>query len=146
MPASADTQAATLQDFLAAWKSWDANSWLAFFDDSFEHVTMPLNLGLPPKSKAEVAATLPTMMGAIRDCEFNVHETVHDPDRNKAAVYCTSQGNTDVGPWNMEYAAFITFNEQGDKVAKLEEMIDSAFMKEFAPKFQKYMREQVSST
>ncbi|CAK1362403.1 hypothetical protein CB0940_02340 [Cercospora beticola] len=144
MPADAHVQAATLQKFLAAWKSWNAESWLAVFDDSFEHITMPLNLGLPPKTKAEVAATLPTMMSAIRDCEFNVHETVHDPDRNKAAVYCTSKGVTDVGSWNMEYAAFITFNETGDKVAKFEEMIDSAFMKEFAPKFQKHMREQAA--
>lgn len=69
MPAEAHIQAATLQNFLAAWKSWNAESWLAVFDDSFEHITMPLNLGLPPKSKAEVAATLPTMMSAIKDCQ-----------------------------------------------------------------------------
>jgi hypothetical protein len=44
----------------------------------------------------------------------------------------------------MEYATFLTFNEAGNRIARLEEMLDSAFMKQFAPKFQQYLREQES--
>jgi hypothetical protein len=44
----------------------------------------------------------------------------------------------------MEYAAFFTFNDAGDRIIRLEEMLDSAVMKQFAPKFQQYLREQRS--
>jgi hypothetical protein len=73
---------------------------------------------------------------------LTVHEIVHDSARNKAAIYCLSKGDTPFGPWNVEYATFLTFNEAGDKVARCEEMIDPSFMKEFMPRFEEYMREQ----
>lgn len=40
----------------------------------------------------------------------------------------------------MEYSAFITFSEAGDKVTKLEEMLDSAFLQDFGPKFGQYLQ------
>ena len=40
----------------------------------------------------------------------------------------------------MEYAAFVTFSEAGDKVARLEEMLDSAFLQDFGPKFGQYLQ------
>lgn len=42
----------------------------------------------------------------------------------------------------MEYAAFLTFSNTGEKVEKVEEMLDSAFMESFSPKFFKYLKEQ----
>lgn len=36
---------------------------------------------------------------------------------------------------------FITFSEAGDKVAVLEEMLDSAFLQDFGPKFAQYLEE-----
>ena len=39
----------------------------------------------------------------------------------------------------MEYAAFVTFSEAGDKVARLEEMLDTAFLQDFGPKFGQYL-------
>ena len=40
----------------------------------------------------------------------------------------------------MDYAAFVTFSEAGDKVARLEEMLDTAFLQDFAPKFGHYLQ------
>ena len=40
----------------------------------------------------------------------------------------------------MEYSAFVTFSEAGDKVARLEEMLDTAFLQDFAPKFGQYLQ------
>jgi hypothetical protein len=44
----------------------------------------------------------------------------------------------------MEYAAFVTFSKAGDKVARVEEMLDSAFMADFGKKFQQYLKDQGS--
>jgi hypothetical protein len=40
----------------------------------------------------------------------------------------------------LEYAVFITFTETGDQIARLEEMLDSAFLKDFGPKFGHYLQ------
>ena len=74
--------------------------------------------------------------------KLTVHEVLHDAGKNKAAVYCVSKGDTPLGPWALEYAAFLTFNETGDRVARVEEMLDSAFMRDFGPKLGRYFQEQ----
>lgn len=56
-------------------------------------------------------------------------------------MYASSKGALPWGPWQLEYAMFITFSEAGDKVAVLEEMLDSAFLQDFGPKFAQYLEE-----
>lgn len=66
---------------------------------------------------------------------------MHDAERNTAAIYSMSKGNLPWDqPWNMEYSVFLTFSESGDKIVKMEEMMDSCFFKEFAPNFQNYLK------
>ncbi len=67
---------------------------------------------------------------------------MHDVGKNKAAVYAMSKGKLPWGPWDLEYSIFITFSEAGDKVARLEEMMDPAFLQDFGPKFRQYMEYQ----
>lgn len=70
---------------------------------------------------------------------------VHDAAKGKAVIYAISQADTSLGmEWRNECATFVTLDESGEKIVKLEEMVDSAFMKAFFPIFQKYMREQAS--
>jgi hypothetical protein len=75
------------------------------------------------------------------ETKLTVHHVVHDPDRNKAAVYALSKGTLPWGPWQLEYSVFITFTEAGDKVAVLEEMMDSAFLQDFGPKFAQFLED-----
>ena len=42
----------------------------------------------------------------------------------------------------LENGAFVTFSNTGEKVAKVEEMLDSAFMERFGPRFSDYLKEQ----
>jgi hypothetical protein len=65
---------------------------------------------------------------------------VHDAEKNKAVVYTSSKGNLPWGLWEMEYSVFITFSEAGDKVARVEEMMDSALLQDFGPKFSEYLQ------
>ncbi|KAL2194790.1 hypothetical protein P885DRAFT_42316 [Corynascus similis CBS 632.67] len=146
MAPSASTQAATLERFLDAWKRWDASAWLATFADDFTQVTLPFGMKVPSRDRTQVEQVLPKLMKVVQDYKLTIHEVVHDAAKNKAAIYCMSEGTTPWGPWAMEYAVFIRFTEAGDRVAHLEEMLDSAFMKEFAPKFGQYLREQSVAT
>nr|A0A411PQL6.1 RecName: Full=Monooxygenase AgnL5; AltName: Full=Agnestins biosynthesis cluster protein L5 [Paecilomyces divaricatus]QBG38883.1 hypothetical protein [Paecilomyces divaricatus] len=140
MPAPAEVQAATLQRFLAAWQKWDAQEWLDGFADDFTQITLPLSLGIPSRSRAEVEQVLPALVATVKSYQLTIRTVVHDPERNKAAVYALSTGTLPWGPWELEYSVFITFSEAGDQVAVLEEMMDSAFLQEFGPKFGQYLQ------
>lgn len=76
--------------------------------------------------------------------KLTIHEIVHDLPQCKAAVYALSTGKTPFGDWTNEYAVFFTFNKDGQEIVKVEEMVDTAFMNEFFPKFQEYMRRQAT--
>ena len=69
MPASAEVQGETLQKFIAAWKRWNAEDWLATFADDFTQVTMPFGLGVPARSRSEVEQVLPKLMQLVQNYE-----------------------------------------------------------------------------
>lgn len=73
---------------------------------------------------------------------MTIHEIVHDVPKSKVVVYALSKGKTPFGEWTNEYAVFITFDDSGREIVKIEEMVDSAFMNDFFPKFQNYVRTQ----
>jgi hypothetical protein len=64
---------------------------------------------------------------------------VHDAAQGKAAIYMKTKADTPAGPFHNEAAVFIWFDESGEKVAKLEEMMDSAVVKEVMPRLQPYL-------
>ena len=67
---------------------------------------------------------------------------MHDVEKSKAVVYAMFKGDFLWGLWDLEYSVFLTFSEAGDKVARLEEMLDPAFLQDFGPKFGQYLAAQ----
>jgi hypothetical protein len=77
--------------------------------------------------------------------QVDFYNVVHDIRQNKAAIYATSKADTPFGEdykWTNEYAVFLWFSEDGTQVVKFEEMLDTAFLQGFMPKFQQYLSEQ----
>lgn len=72
---------------------------------------------------------------------------VHDSTRGTAAVYAISQADTPLPneKWNTDYAIFLSFSEDGLKVDKLDEMVDSGFYNDYFPKFQQWLSQRMSS-
>ena len=71
MSAPADIQANTLQQFLDAWKRWNAEDWLNIFADDMTQVTMPFALGMAPRPRAEVEQTLPALVATVQSYEVS---------------------------------------------------------------------------
>jgi hypothetical protein len=67
---------------------------------------------------------------------------LHDAEKNQAAIYSTAKGDAPFGDWDVESVIFLTFSAAGDRVAKIEEMMDSAKMQELLPKVGKYIQAQ----
>ncbi|KAA8575245.1 hypothetical protein MFRU_002g02160 [Monilinia fructicola] len=144
MPAPAEVQAATLEKFIAGWKEFTPESWMATWSEDCTQKMLPLSLGVPARSRTEVLGILPKLIGILKNYKVDIYEIVHDAPRGKAVIYATSYADTPFGDfkWTNEYAVFITFTEDGTQVQKFEEMVDTAFYQEFFPKFLRYMEQQ----
>jgi len=66
--------------------------------------------------------------------KVEILEMIEDPENRKMAFWAKAKGETVVGEYSNEYMFVFHLNEAGDKVTLLREFVDSAFMKEFAPK------------
>ncbi|KAH6629943.1 hypothetical protein B0J18DRAFT_85841 [Chaetomium sp. MPI-SDFR-AT-0129] len=142
MATPADVQQATLARFVAGWKNWSAAEMAQVWSEDYTQAALPFSLGHPPRTRAQVEATLPLLQKVVTDYELTIHNVVHDTAQGKAVVYALSKGTTPFGKWDNEYAVFFTFDQSREHIVKIEEMVDTAFMKEFFPKFQNFVREQ----
>lgn len=56
---------------------------------------------------------------------------MHDAEAHTCIIHATSTAETDIGPYANEYALILTFTEEGTKVIKFLEMVDSAYTEKF---------------
>lgn len=165
MVAADEVQEATLQRFIDAWKRWNAEEMISVFDEGqdFRQVTMPFQMNVKERTRSEVQKTLPYVVRAVSNYEVSVdskhetlkiitdgqkisiHRVIHDQKKGEAAIYAISKGDTPFGPWNMEYAVFLTFSESGDKISRIEEMLDSNHAQWFGPQLHKWIASQTGT-
>ncbi|KAG6003578.1 hypothetical protein E4U21_001865 [Claviceps maximensis] len=139
MSTTAQIQADTLQRFIAGWRAWTMEPFFANFSDDFSQKPLPLSAMQPSKNRQELIPVLTSLMRVLTNFKLTVHNTIHDPTNGTAALYILTEADTPIGPYRNEQAVFLWFNSTGDKVQRLEELFDTAFMKEFVPKFTEYM-------
>ncbi|KAI7485016.1 hypothetical protein KC351_g4131 [Hortaea werneckii] len=68
-----------------------------------------------------------------------VADQVFDEDHMKAALHVFGSASSPVGKYEQEYTWFLTFNEDGTKVKRMEEMIDSSYLAEFFKRLHDYV-------
>jgi len=69
MPAPAHIQAATLEKFIAGWKKWTPEDWMATWSADCKQRMLPFSLGVPLRSRAEVQVILPKLMEILTNYE-----------------------------------------------------------------------------
>jgi len=67
---------------------------------------------------------------------------VHDATQGKASIYAVTDAESPFGRYHNEHCVFLWFDENGEKVERIEEMFDQIFMNDFLPKLEKYIAEK----
>ncbi|CAO2648459.1 Nn.00g077260.m01.CDS01 [Neocucurbitaria sp. VM-36] len=135
MSSPAEVQAATINTFIEGWKTKDPEKWTVNWTDDCTNTILPFSMKHPGWSKEDVEKVhLPRLFTTLSNWKLNVYEIIHDVAKAKACIYATSHADTPFGDfkWTNEYAAFLTLTEDGTKVKKIEEMVDTAFFAEMA--------------
>ncbi|KAK6858845.1 hypothetical protein PG995_004698 [Apiospora arundinis] len=144
MASLAQVQADTLDKFLEAWKNQEAQKTIDLWSENFMQRLLPYSLGAAVQSRAQAEGIYPVLTSSLSNWKLDIKEIVHDSSRGSAAVYATSSADTPLPDetWTNEYAIFISFTKDGTKIDRLDEMVDSAFYKDFFPKFRQYVAQQ----
>lgn len=58
-------------------------------------------------------------------------EEIHDATKHTCIIHARSTAGTPIGPYGNEYALILTFTEDGGKVTKFDEFVDSAYSQQF---------------
>nr|POE56462.1 hypothetical protein CFP56_33434 [Quercus suber] len=164
MTDTTQAQAATIQAFVAGWKAWKPDEFLASWSKDCTQHTLPFSAGVPSRSRADTERIFPMLMSIVTNFRVSIESIsgspnnewliaagsqleittiVHDPAENKAAVYAITKADSPIGPYANEHALFLWFDDEGSRVTRIEEMFDAAFMDGFLPKLHEYMRQQL---
>jgi hypothetical protein len=63
--------------------------------------------------------------------QATVHTEVHDVEARTCMMHASSTSDTVIGPYGNEYALVLKFSEDGSKVEKFEEFVDSGYSEKF---------------
>lgn len=70
--------------------------------------------------------------------KLKIWKIISDPDERSAAVHATAIGDTPLGPYENEHVFFFNFTEDGKKVYKAEEYVDTSYSEAFVKKLRDF--------
>ncbi|KAJ6192084.1 hypothetical protein J3E72DRAFT_399387 [Bipolaris maydis] len=104
----------TARAVIAAYNAWDIDDIMAYRSPDCKH-----------------RAYFSEIMHLYSNFTVTVKEEVHDAAARKCIIHATSRAETKIGPYTNEYALILTFTEDGRKVTKFDEFVDSAYSEQF---------------
>lgn len=67
---------------------------------------------------------------------------MHDPEARTSVLHLRDTAQSPVGAYDNEYMFILSFTEDGTKITKIEEFLDSANCNEFFGRIEKWHAEQ----
>lgn len=67
---------------------------------------------------------------------------MHDPVQRSSAVHVLNNATSVIGPYENEYVFMLYFDESGEKIVRIVEMVDSKYASEFLGRAEAWMAEQ----
>ena len=125
------TQKKTAKRFIDAYNAWDADAVMEYRSPGCYQQALPSSMGKLAKNNLEYSKYFQSIMPLFSNFTVTVHKEVHDANARMSVIHASSTANTRIGTYTNEYALFITFTRDGEKVAKIEEFVDSAYSTRF---------------
>ena len=95
---------------------------------------LPSSLNRPPLNNEQYAAYFVPIMPAFQNFHVTVHDTIVDEAARKVVLRASSMATTALGPYNNEYTLILHMTEDGRKVEKFYEFVDSAYSADYMPR------------
>ena len=121
----------TAHEAIQGYNTWTLASILSFRAPNCVHYILPSSLNRPPFNNEQLAAYLDPIMAAFQHFHVIVHDSIVDEPARKVVLYASSTASTTLGPYNNEYMLVLHMTEDGRKVEKFYEFVDSAYTADY---------------
>ncbi len=98
------------------------------------HYILPSSLNRPPLNNEQYAAYFGSIIPAFTGFHVTVHDTIVDEAAQKVLMHASSTATTVLGPYVNEYALILHMTEDGRKVEKFYEFVNSAYTGDYMPR------------
>ncbi|GAB1737384.1 hypothetical protein NU219Hw_g1529t1 [Hortaea werneckii] len=129
----------TAQAVCDGYEKWEIDAVMAPRTQDCIHHLGPKSLGRPLRNNEQYCAYFSTVQTLFHDFKIQVADQVFDVDEKRAALHVFGSASSPVGKYEQEYSWFLTFNKDGTKVKRMEEMTDSAYLEEFFKRLHSYV-------
>ncbi|EMC91463.1 hypothetical protein BAUCODRAFT_160969 [Baudoinia panamericana UAMH 10762] len=139
MTSLAETQKRTALAFLDGYNEFTVEGLLRVRTEDCVHVSLPASMGRPDRNNEEYAMFFHQLERVLKNFKMTTLKILNDPDQHMAVAHAKGDGETPVGAYKNEYVFFFYFTEDGTKVRRVEEFVDTAFNAGLLPKLSEYM-------
>ena len=73
MPAAAEIQAATLEQFIKGWSGWTPDGFLASWSDDCTQITLPFSSGMKHRTRKDTQVLFPKLMSILTHFQVSEH-------------------------------------------------------------------------
>ncbi|KAF2820783.1 hypothetical protein CC86DRAFT_386832 [Ophiobolus disseminans] len=125
------SQKITAQTFIDAYNAWDIEAIMGYRSPECQQQALPSSMGKPAKNNAEYRRYLEKIIPLFLNFTVTVHEEFHDAEVRTSIIHASSRAITKIGTYSNKYALFLSFTEDGKKITKIDEFVDSAYSAQF---------------
>lgn len=135
------TRLETAHAQLEAFSSLSVDAILDHFAPDFTHQVLPASTGMPARDRAAFAEHASGITSIFSKFSMPPQQVFEDPERNAVIVYAKMIGELQfgLGAWENECIMIMEMNEDGSKIVKMQEFVDSAKMALLKDKLGKVM-------
>ncbi|KAL8840724.1 MAG: hypothetical protein Q9170_001242 [Blastenia crenularia] len=127
----------TVDAFVSAYNSWDMEAIMDVRAPDCMNLIFPVSLGLGPMNNKQYFTYFNSSLAAFQNFHLEIRDVTIDETARKVVLNATSTASTAVGEYQNEYILTLHMTEDGRKIAKFEEFVDSKYSADFMPKLRK---------
>lgn len=124
----------TAREAVEGYNTWTPESIMSYRAPNCIHHILPSSLNRPPLDNEHYAAYFVPIMPAFQKFHVIVHDTIVDEAARKVVLRASSTATTALGPYNNEYTLILHMTEDGRKVEKFYEFVDSRYSADYMPR------------
>lgn len=132
----------TAQTVVEGFNTWTLESIMSFRAPNCIHYILPSSLKRPPLNNEQYTAYFGSIMPAFKGFHVTVHDTIVDEAARKVFMHASSTATTVLGPYSNEYSLILHMTEDGRKVEKFYEYVNSAYTVDYMPRLREAIANQ----